>query len=196
MTDIDQSIFSILNAGPAPNGIVVWLAIVAARYVILAIPVYMAFLWIGGGRRDRLTVIALLLALGMALAVSYLIGQAAFRPRPFMLGLGHQLIEHRESASFPSNHGLAFAVWASVMFMLRRFRVAWIAVLLGVIVAWSRIYLGVHFPFDMLGAVLIAIPIAMASLWVMARHGDSLLDALERLQRLALHPFSKPDHGP
>ncbi|TAN02604.1 MAG: undecaprenyl-diphosphatase [Rhizobiaceae bacterium] len=189
MFKLDTELFLLLNAGPTPNAAVAWLAIVAAKFVILAIPVYLAMLWLPGSRRDRLTAIALVLGFAIALVLSSLIGMVAFRPRPFMLDLGHTLVHHRPNSSFPSNHGLAFAVWAAVLFMLRRRAVAWLAVALGALVAWSRIYIGVHYPLDMVGAAILAIPAAMASLWIMDRYGESILAMLEHLQRSVLRRF-------
>ena len=191
MLKLDTELFLLLNAGATPSTPVEWLAIFAAKFIIVAIPLYLAGLWISGGRRNRLTAIALVLAFGIALVLSTLIGMVVFRPRPFMIGLGHALVQHRPNSSFPSNHGLAFAVWAAVLFMLRRRAVAWLAVALGVLVAWSRIYVGIHYPLDMIGAAIIAVPVAMASLWIMARYGETILMALERLQHNALRTFAK-----
>lgn len=191
MFQLDTELFVLLNAGTAPNAGVVWLAILAAKFVILVIPLYLARLWIIGGRRNRLTALALVLGFVMAVVISYAIGVVAFRPRPFMVGLGHALIDHRPNGSFPSNHGLAFAVWAAVMFLVQRRPVAWLATVLGILVAWSRIYLGIHYPLDMVGAAIIAVPVAMASLWIIDRYGESVLAMLEELQHRVLRSFAR-----
>lgn len=189
MLKLDSELFLLLNAGAHPNAAIARLAIFAAKFVIIAIPLYLAVLWMTGARRNRLTAIALVLAFAIALLLSTLIGMVVFRPRPFMIGLGHALVEHRPNSSFPSNHGLAFAVWAAVLFMLRRRAVAWLAVVLGVLVAWSRIYIGIHYPLDMVGAAVLAIPVAMAALWIVDRHGDTILRLLEQVERSALRRF-------
>lgn len=191
MFRFDTELFLLLNAGATPSAPVEWLALFAAKFVIVVIPLYLAGLWLAGGRRNRLTVVALVLAFAIALILSTLIGMVVFRPRPFMVGLGHTLVHHRPNSSFPSNHGLAFAVWAAMLFMLRRRAVAWLAVALGILVAWSRIYVGIHYPLDMIGAAIIAIPVAMASLWIMDRYGETILMALERLQKRALRTVIK-----
>lgn len=132
-----------------------------------------------------------MVALVIAIAMSYTVGLVAFRPRPFMIGLGNALIDHRPNSSFPSNHGLAFAVCAIVLFLLRRTAMAWIATGLGIVVAWSRIYVGVHYPLDMAGSIVIGGLAAMASLWIMDRFGARLLRLAERTQRLVLAPFAR-----
>jgi len=77
-------------------------------------------------------------------------------PRPFMIGLGHTLIPHAADSSFPSDHAtVLFAV--SLTLLLGRATVPGLAVLLaGFCVAWARIFLGVHFPLDMIGAAAVA----------------------------------------
>jgi hypothetical protein len=41
----------------------------------------------------------------LALAVNFTIAALWYHPRPFELGIGHQLIEHAVATSFPSDHG-------------------------------------------------------------------------------------------
>jgi undecaprenyl-diphosphatase len=191
MLQLDNDLFLLLNAGPNPSATVAWLALFATKFLMLLIPIYLAWLWVSGGRRNRLTAIALCIALGIAIVMSYMIGLVAFRPRPFMVGLGNALVEHRPNSSFPSNHGLAFAVCAAVLFMVRRKGAAWAATIVGVIVGWSRIYIGVHYPLDMVGSIVVGTMAAMASLWLMDRYGAPLLMLAERAQDLVLAPFAK-----
>lgn len=182
MLQPDSDLFLHLNAGADPSAAVVWLAIFAAKLVVLIIPLYIAALWITGRQQHRLTAMMLVLGLVIALTLSHVIGLIAFRPRPFMIGLGHALIDHRPNASFPSNHGLIFAVSAAVLF-LRGYRAAWLVAALGILVAWSRIYLGVHYPLDMIGAAIIAVPVALASRLLIDRYGMAILTAQEQLSR-------------
>ncbi|MEP9372750.1 undecaprenyl-diphosphatase [Mesorhizobium sp. KR1-2] len=191
MLKLDTDLFLLLNAGPTPNAAVAWLALFATKFIVLLIPLYLVGLWVSGRGRNRLTAIALLLALAIAIVMSSAVGLVVFRPRPFMIGLGNALVEHRPNSSFPSNHGLAFAVCAAVLFMLRRKGSAWTAAALGVLVGWSRIYIGVHYPLDMVGSIIVAVLAAMASLWIMARYGAVLLMTAERAQRLLLARFAK-----
>jgi undecaprenyl-diphosphatase len=67
--------------------------------------------------------------------------------------------------------------------------VAWLAVALGILVAWSRIYIGIHYPLDMVGAAILGVFAAMASLWIMDRYGESILGMLEHWQRSVLRRF-------
>lgn len=195
MLKLDSDLFLLLNAGPTPSATVAWLAILVTKFVVLLVPLYLAGLWVVGGDRNRLTAIALVVALTIAIAMSYAVGLVAFRPRPFMIGLGNALVEHRPNSSFPSNHGLAFSVCAAILFLLRRKGMAWTATGLGILVGWSRIYIGVHYPLDMVGSIIIGVLAAMASLWIMDRYGALLLTTAERVQRLIPAPLAKTQPG-
>lgn len=73
-----------------------------------------------------------------------------------MIGLGHTLIPHAADSSFPSDHLTLLWAVAFSFLMHSSSRVAGLALaLLGLPVAWARIYLGVHFPLDMVGAAMV-----------------------------------------
>jgi len=182
MTPLDTDLFLAFNAGANPNPYVALFAIALTRFAILLVPCYIVVLWIQGTRRRRLLAFALVLALAIGIVLSFLTGLAVFRPRPFMVGLGHSLVEHRPNASFPSNHTLVFAVCATVLALVRQYGAAFLAAVIGLLVAWSRVYVGVHYPSDLVGGVVLAIPAAMIALAMTARYGTSIVMAAESLQ--------------
>ncbi|WP_018924007.1 phosphatase PAP2 family protein [Salsuginibacillus kocurii] len=106
-------------------------------------------LWLHTGLIGIITVAA-------SMAAGFLIKTLFFRPRPFMTDLEMELLlTHNGASSFPSNHtlaafALAFAVWFMHKNMGRLFLAA--AFLTGI----SRIYVGHHYPFDVLASVIIA----------------------------------------
>jgi undecaprenyl-diphosphatase len=95
-----------------------------------------------------------------------------------MIGLGHTLIPHVADSSFPSDH---LTLWWAVAFsflLQRGHRSIGIGLaLLGVPIAWARIYLGVHFPFDMFGAI----SVALLSAWLTLRAAHWYLGPSYRL---------------
>lgn len=82
---------------------------------------------------------------------------AAARPRPFDVNMGVRLlIEAPKDFSFPSGHtGASFAAAAALFFAGSR---GWIpAGILAVLIGFSRLYLYVHYPSDVLAGALLGI---------------------------------------
>ncbi len=66
-------------------------------------------------------------------------------PKTVCDGVGTTFIEHAPTASFPSNHMLIFSTIALSYLFAQRKIIGIILLFLSFMVAWSRIYLGVHF---------------------------------------------------
>lgn len=80
------------------------------------------------------------------------------RIRPCSINTSIQLlIEHPREYSFPSGHTAASFAAASALYFSGR-RKFWIpALVLACVIAFSRMYLYVHFPTDILGGILVGI---------------------------------------
>lgn len=82
------------------------------------------------------------------------------RPRPFALRELALLIEAPHDASFPSGHtAVSFA--AAGVAALRKSKLAIPALILAAIIAFSRLYLCVHFPTDVLGGIVVGLLCAL-----------------------------------
>ena len=115
------------------------------------------FLWLNLGRDAPEALVWLaLLGMGLAWAAAALLKHSVAAPRPFMLGLGTEWLGHSGGNGFPSSHA-AVAMAFAVSMALGPWRWPWrgAAVLCGLLVGWSRIALGVHFPSDVLAAALL-----------------------------------------
>ena len=158
MEDLNHALFLWLNAPEHPSTLLLAIATFFAEYAIWALPVIIGFSWLRGSEHTR-KVLLEATASGLAgLLINQLIGLVWQHPRPFMIGLGHTLIPHAADSSFPSDHLTLLWAVAFSFLMHRSPRLAGIALaLLGLPVAWARIYLGVHFPLDMVGAALVAV---------------------------------------
>lgn len=189
---LDRWLFLALNAGPEASAPVVAAAVVLAKWVILVVPLHLVLVWAGGDRMMRFIALTALLALAVALAASQVIGLVSYSPRPFIIGLGHTLIEHRPSTSFPSNHGIVFFTYAWVLAIFGRGGVARMVAGLGLAVAWARIYLGVHYPLDMAGSALVGLAAALLATWAMTRVGQRVLAALEGVAAAVIGLLARP----
>ena len=100
-------------------------------------------------------------AMCLAMLFCYLFGNLFLknfiaRPRPYTLDPSIVLLvpPSIEPYSFPSGHTMN-AVSAASVLMMRKARFAWAAMTLAVLTAFSRIYLMMHFPSDVIGGAII-----------------------------------------
>lgn len=187
--NFNRALFLQINGGDGTPAWQIQTAIGIADYLIYLIPMLLLGLWLWGDHTRRSQAIKACLVVMLALGANQLIGQAWPHPRPFVIGLGHAWIPHASDSSFPSDH---MTVFAGIGLTLLFDGVAgWATVTLatGLCVAWARVFLGVHFPLDMAGAVGVAAVAYMAvtPLWRML--GASATDLAERLYR---HILARP----
>lgn len=157
MDNFNHALFLWMNAPERPSAALLAVATFLAEYAIWIMPVLIGISWLRSGEHTR-KVLLEATASGLAgLLINQLIGLIWQHPRPFMIGLGHTLIPHVTDSSFPSDHlTLLWAVAFSIL-MHHRSRMAGLTLaILGLPVAWARIYVGVHFPLDMVGAAIVA----------------------------------------
>lgn len=78
--------------------------------------------------------------------------------RPFELGLGLQWLAHAATAGFPSFHAAVAGAWAAALTLFAPRPTRWWLLFAGglaLLIAWSRVFLGVHFVSDVaVGLVL------------------------------------------
>lgn len=156
METLNFALFASLNASAHPNPYALAAAIFFGQLFIALIPVYVATVWFRGAPSTRACLIEATASATIALALAALVGAFWPHPRPFVIGIGHTLIGHAADASFPSDHLTLLSSLAASFMLHRRFRrFGRMLALSGIPVAWARIYLGVHFPADMLGAAIV-----------------------------------------
>ncbi len=90
------------------------------------------------------------------LIIGFVIGKLFFENRPFVTHSVHLLYNHISDASFPSDHALGTFSIALGIYMFRK-KLGVLLMFLSFIVGFSRIYVGQHYPFDIIGAYLICL---------------------------------------
>jgi membrane-associated phospholipid phosphatase len=170
----DESLFRVLNDVPAalasvlsplshlflPASIVV-VIVLAAGYVVAR-------------NRSLMPVAAGAVAAGAGWVLANVAKVIADRPRPYAVVAGAVLRQQpAHGTSFPSSHtAVTVAVVIALVPFLPR-ALAGVAIGYAVLVGWSRVYLGVHYPLDVLAGAGIGIAVGGAillALGVLLRH--------------------------
>jgi undecaprenyl-diphosphatase len=100
----------------------------------------------------------------VALGVGQLVGAALPRARPYLVTTATVLVPHAPDTSFPSDHAILVVAVTIVLTALNRRLGAWLAAA-GVVVLFSRVYIGVHYPTDVVGGAVIGAIGGWAALW-------------------------------
>ncbi|UVK79047.1 MAG: undecaprenyl pyrophosphate phosphatase [Sodalis sp. Ffu] len=151
------SLFQLINA---PAGISVGmleLGIFFARDAVAFFPLVLILNWFFCNIETKKVVLHAILSMLMALAINVVIGSFWQHPRPFMMPYGHTFLDHSANNSFPSDHmslvsAISFSLIVSGILCLQ----GMVLFVLSLMIAWGRIYLGVHFPLDMLASLMVA----------------------------------------
>ncbi|WP_184664257.1 phosphatase PAP2 family protein [Texcoconibacillus texcoconensis] len=119
------------------------------------------------------------LSMGATVGIGFLIKELYYRDRPFITYELELLITHNEASSFPSNHTLAaFAIAFAIFYVYRKLGVAYLV--LAALMGLSRIYLGHHYPVDVISAAVIAV--VVASVLLKVRYEETILRFLEKMK--------------
>ena len=182
----DESLFRLLNEVPAAAASVLTplsrLFLPAAIITVVALIV----VYVLARNRSILPVVAGAAAAGVAWLLAHVAKAIADRPRPYQVTADAVLRQQpAHGTSFPSSHTavtLAVAI-ALVPFLARPLAAAGIGY--AVMTGWSRVYLGVHYPLDILSGA--GIGMAAAGVILLA-----LRTLLRRAGRAANRPRDPP----
>lgn len=132
------------------------LMIFAAQYLIYLTILMVFVLSFKGGTKERKAMLLAFLALPIAVLLIKAIHLIFFEPRPFVDFHFSPLISHNADASFPSRHA---AIMSVVAFSYTYLKSKWAPVLLFFMlwVGAARIFVGVHFPQDIIGGFVVGL---------------------------------------
>lgn len=127
-----------------------------------------------GGRDLKRAAVLMLISL----FISFILGEELLkhifqRPRPFLsLPDVILLVNPPGSYSFPSGHA-ANAFGAGLVLVRKVPRLSWPVGILALAIAFSRVYVGVHYPFDVIGGAVIGIACAVLVLKMEGKIDDT-----------------------
>ncbi|MHB2023939.1 MAG: phosphatase PAP2 family protein [Mycobacteriales bacterium] len=135
-----------------------------------------------------LTGVASLVALGLA----QLVNHAVAEPRPYLV-YPHALVlvAKANDYSFPSDHGVVVGAFIVGLFFVKRI-IGWLAAFFGLFLCFARIYVGAHFPSDVVAGVLLGALICAVVLGLLTRPVEALARWLSGTPLRPLVTASRP----
>lgn len=106
---------------------------------------------------QRTFVLKSVIAILIALLISVVLKLIFYKNRPFIIISNENFLTHKKTSSFPSNHAsFVFTVSFCFLFWFKKW-ISFFLFFLSFLVAWLRIFFGIHWPFDIVGSFVISL---------------------------------------
>ncbi|MGG1152932.1 undecaprenyl-diphosphatase [Bacillus wiedmannii] len=137
-----------------------------AEYMVYFLGLIIIAYWFTQSRQNKMVIIQAMIAFITAEIIGKLAGKLHLNYQPFaVLPNVNKLVDHAVDNSFPSDHTILFFSICFSFWLVRK-KARWLWLVLAFCVAISRIWVGVHYPFDILTGALIGIISALFSYWL------------------------------
>src|SRR5438128_8299347 len=166
---------------PAFNKLMIWLT-EFGREVFW--PIAIALLFIFGGWTGKKTAVVIAISMLVLIPLGELAKDIVARPRP-VIPASDFLISADKDYAFPSGHAVIVSAGATVALMLfrgtpKRLVISTILAIEAALVCLSRIYVGGHYPLDVIGGILLGVGISLIFVGV-EKHIEFLFMPLKKL---------------
>ncbi|MCR8645448.1 undecaprenyl-diphosphatase [Paenibacillus sp. N1-5-1-14] len=188
MSQLNTDIFRLINDWGKQLDFLNPIVVFIAEYTIYFLALAMLFYWFTGIKRYRMMVIQAGLAFVLAEVIGKLLGKLHEHHQPFAeLPDVSKLIDHAINNSFPSDHTILFFSICTSFWLVRK-RNGWFWLVLATCVAISRVWVGVHYPVDILVGAIVGIISALICYWFIPdlRFIKRLLASYEKLEQRIL----------
>jgi undecaprenyl-diphosphatase len=163
----------------------------SAKYLPVVFAIALVALWLTWKPKNQRGAFLAGASALIALGLGQIVGYALPRPRPYLAHSVNLLISRSVDTSFPSDHAtLGFAV--AVMVWQYNRKVGAVLLILAFVLAFSRVFVGAHYPSDVIGGGVLGAVTSLAIAPLSRRDGtrgalDRLFSFLARLH-LAARP--------
>jgi len=184
VTKWDESSFRIINnpLGETLNKIMVDLTKYGREVVWIGVTV---LLFVFGKKDGRKTAVLLTIAFLILIPLGTVLKTEIDRSRPIPVPSGNLLTQPDSDPSFPSGHATIVSAGAAVLLLrFNRGKQMIFSIILGfeaLLVSYSRIYVGDHYPLDVVGGILLGTGIACAVL-ASTRYLEPIFSRLESMK--------------
>ncbi|MFQ6176821.1 undecaprenyl-diphosphatase [Bacillus paranthracis] len=164
-----------------------------AEYMVYILALIILTYWFIGSRKSRMMVIQAMVAFVIAEVIGKIAGKFHLNYQPFaVLPDVNKLVDHAVDNSFPSDHTILFFSICFSFWLVRK-KTGWLWLILALCIAISRIWVGVHYPFDVAVGALIGCISAVFSHWLVPKLSliRQLLTQYERVEKHVLPSKNK-----
>ena len=145
------------------------IAIFIADYMVYVLLIGLIVYWFTRTNQNRMMVIQSVFAFVIAEVLGKIAGIFNSHFQPFVeLPHVNKLIEHAVDNAFPSDHSILFFSVCFSIWLVRK-KEGWVWLTVACLVGVSRIWVGVHFPGDVLTGTLIGICAALFAYWIVPK---------------------------
>jgi undecaprenyl-diphosphatase len=165
---IDESVFHALNQASSVPGLDLFMVIVSAIGLSFIIVILGPILWWRKQRELAFDIVVLIVVSDLVVELLKLL---MMRERPFeVLSGAHTLswgwLTSATSPAMPSGHAARAFAAATLIALGTRLRWGALALTMAALIGLSRIFLGLHWPSDVLAGALLGITLAAVMNWV------------------------------
>lgn len=166
---IDYQLFKLLNQFAGQYSTLDQVVLLFSKYGPILFGLILIWLWFSNSQNQhenrKIVIYAVAIAF-LTLGIDKMIEMIYFRPRPFV---NHSVILLLEKSnldpSFPSNHAAgAFAL--AFALLLKRKKIGAVLLVMACLMALSRIFIGVHYPLDVLAGACIGLGVTYIVMWL------------------------------
>ena len=171
------------------NPIMIFFAKYMKYFLLFGIIMY----WFTRKRENRIMIISSMFAFVVAEVFGAIAGAIHSNNQPFVeLNNVNQLIGHAIDNSFPSDHAIEFfSICITFLLFKKNLRYVWLAI--AILVSISRVWVGVHYPADILVGAILGIIGAALCYWIIPQLNviKKLIDIYEQGEDYVLSKVSK-----
>lgn len=174
--NIDLYLFNLINRFAGKWAWLDCFGIISADYLGYVLLFVLAILLLVNLKKNWKMVAEAIIAAGfIRFVLAEIIRRIWFRPRPFVLQNFVPLIaQSAQEASFPSGHATFFFALATIVYFYNK-KLGIIFFIASFFIALARVFVGVHWPSDILAGALLGILMGYILNWLFRTHAKKLI---------------------
>jgi undecaprenyl-diphosphatase len=178
---MNYELFKMINGLAGKSHLLDKIEISLSKYAFVIYALILLFMWFRSVDYKKTVFYAVITAV-VALGGNAIIHKLFYEPRPFVTHQVNLLYQHVRDSGFPSDHAAGvFSI--SIVILMRHRKFGFLTIVLATLVGISRVFVGHHYPYDVLAGVCVAI--------IAANIVSALRKMLEPLFQVLLNIYNK-----